>query len=337
MPCSKYHEWMMQHLDGELPSHLVDELNDHMAECRICSEEWRQIHFTVASVRSLPVVPTPDGLTQATLERIRSWKAQTTAAGHGEVITLQEGANDSENDARASIEEPGYGQENGEATLDANTINPEREQARLRQTKRPGGRVPYFRGQPLWLGVTAACLLVFVMSSWWTWDGLRPRRGLEPITFHMEVSSQDNAAEGIVASAPAADTAQATAEDVDRWDGTEDGERGSASSDEPKSDAQDVVAPMLFSSPEDGNVPPDTNAGEGAMDAQAFSAPGADDPLAGDSDATRAAGRSSEPETQRDLSAGAGLQAAPAWPVRLFISLSAFGLGLLAFRRWRMT
>ena len=118
MQCSDYQDWMMQQLDGELPEEQWEDLCRHMSECRLCSEEWRQIRFTVESLRQLPMAAVPENLLERTMQRI---------------YDLQE------------------------------------------QQPRPDQRQSFkrvARFQPLWMGTAAACLVIFLFSSWWTVAGI---------------------------------------------------------------------------------------------------------------------------------------------------------------------
>lgn len=331
MQCSNYQDWMMLQLDGELSEHQWEKLNDHMAQCRVCSEEWRQISYTVISLRNLPIAPPPADLKEATMKRLQESQS----------LSLQ-------SEAGSTAIQPSRQTESDLDKTSFQLVAPSELKGTIssRMTK----------SQPMWLGLTAACLLVFVMSGWWTLDGLRHDQNLVSIALQMDSAQYGSSAQSDGnASLKATQSGEAVSPEHSESIGIMEApidaeaappERSSSSAD------LDNNGISMFRTPEATDLPPQ----EAEADVRAL-APEAGSEAEADTQSKSnsimmdsAAANKNEVNSQSIEIAQSGSQAqnetqqhadrlseAVSWPWRLLAAVSAFALGLLSYRKWRVS
>jgi len=65
MNCNNARQFIMEHLDGELPPAATRELQQHLAQCEACRIEMQRQQRLIGRVKSLPHEPAPEGFAEA--------------------------------------------------------------------------------------------------------------------------------------------------------------------------------------------------------------------------------------------------------------------------------
>jgi|GEM_PF-6850060 len=78
MNCNNARQFIMEHLDGELPPAATRELQQHLAQCEACRIEMDRQQHLIGRVKSLPHEPAPEGFAEA-LARAAEAESRSTS------------------------------------------------------------------------------------------------------------------------------------------------------------------------------------------------------------------------------------------------------------------
>lgn len=70
MTCHKYHRWMHEYLDGELPPENQRRLFAHLEECPECQKELRDLQKTILLLKGHAHVEAPDDFTMRVMSNL---------------------------------------------------------------------------------------------------------------------------------------------------------------------------------------------------------------------------------------------------------------------------